>query len=126
MKQVVASSPHFLVKDVVAAGDYYQDKLGFMIPQYWGDPPTFAMPHRDNFIVMLNQVAGLAPHPNGDSEVWDAYFWCTGVDELFDEFRASGANIFNEPVDRELYGMREFAVRDYDGYLLVFAENIET
>ena len=123
MKKIVASSPHFLVEDVVAAGTYYKDKLGFTIPEYWGEPPTFAMPHRDNFIVMLNQVDRRSPHPNGKEEIWDAYFWCNGVDALFREFTESGANIFHEPIERELYGMREIAVRDLDGYMLVFAED---
>lgn len=126
MKQVVASCPHFVIRDVVAAGDNYQDKLGFTIPQYRGDLPTFGMPRGDNFIVMLNQVAGLPPQPNGDWEARNACFWHAGVDELFDEFRCSGADIFHEPVDRELYGMREFAVRDNDRYVLVFAEDTGT
>jgi predicted lactoylglutathione lyase len=125
MTKIIASSPHFLVKDVVAACACYQDKLGFTIPEYWGEPPTFAMPRRDKFIVMLNQVGCVPPHPNGKEEIWDAYFWCNGVDELFDEFTQSGADIFHEPVNREVYGMREIAVRDLDGYLLVFAEEIE-
>ena len=124
MKKIVASSPHLLVKDVVVAGSYYEQKLGFTSAEYWGDPPTFAMLHRDNFIVMLNQVDRLPPNPNGREDVWDAYFWCTGVDELHEEFARSGARIYHEPVNREAYGMREMAVRDIDGYLLVFAENL--
>ena len=83
------------------------------------------MPHRDNFIVMLNQVDRMPPRPNGNEEIWDAYFWCNGVDELFEEFTKSGADLFHEPTNRDLYGMRELAVRDADGYLLVFAEDLE-
>jgi len=124
MKKIVGSSPHFLVRDIKAAGTYYQDKLGFTVPGYWGDPPTFAMPHRDNFIVMLNQVDRLTPAPNGNNDVWDAYFWCKGVDELYEEYLESGADIFHEPVNRDLYGNREIGVRDVDGYLLVFAEEL--
>ena len=126
MTKLIASSPHFLVKDVLAAGSYYQQKLGFEVPGYWGEPATFAMPHRDNFIVMLNQVDRQTPRPNGKQEIWDAYFWCAGVDELFAEFCASGANIFHDPVNRQEYGMREFGVLDHDGYLLVFAEDLRS
>ena len=125
MHEIIASSPHFLVRDVVAAGKYYADKLGFTVPEYWGDPPGFAMPHRDRFIVMLNQVDRLAPAPNGNEGIWDAYFWCTGVDDLFAEFEAAGARIEHGPENRDSYGMREIGVRDLDGYFLVFAEHIE-
>ncbi len=125
MSKLVSSCPHFLVRDVLAAGEYYEKKLGFRVPEYWGDPPGFAMPQRDGFIVMLNQGERLAPRPNGTEEIWDAYFWCTGLAELYEEFQAAGADIMHGPQDRELYGMREIAVRDVDGYMLVFAEDLE-
>ncbi|MDH3439730.1 MAG: hypothetical protein OEM63_03175, partial [Gammaproteobacteria bacterium] len=97
MSNIIASSPHFLVRDVMSAGKYYEEKLGFTVPEYWGDPPGFAMPHRDRFIVMLNQVDRLEPAPNGNEDIWDAYFWCTGVDDLFAEFEAAGARIEHGP-----------------------------
>jgi catechol 2,3-dioxygenase-like lactoylglutathione lyase family enzyme len=122
--KIQSSCPHFLVRDVVAAGQYYEDRLGFRIPEYWGDPPRFAMPHRDGFIVMLNQVEQLEPYPNGEHDVWDAYFWCAGVSDLYEELLAAGADVIHGPIDRDRYAMREFAVRDLDGYMLVFAESI--
>ena len=125
MSEIIASSPHFLVRDVVSAGQYYEEKLGFSVPEYWGDPPAFAMPHRDRFIVMLNQVDRLQPAPNGNESIWDAYFWCTGVDALFAEFETAGALIEHGPENRAGYGMREIGVRNLDGYFLVFAEDIE-
>ena len=124
MPRIIQSSPHFLVRDVRQAGDYYEQKLGFTIPRYWGSPPVFAMPQRDGFIVMLNQVDRLTPRPNGKQELWDAYFWCTGVDQLFAAFQASGADILHGPENRPEYGQREIAVRDLDGYMLVFAEDL--
>jgi hypothetical protein len=124
MVKIQASCPHFLVSNILAAGRYYEEKLGFTIPEYWGVPPVFAMPHRDGFVVMLNQAERLSPRPNGADEIWDAYFWCNGVDDLYKEFCAAGANIVHGPADREQYNMREIGVCDLDGYLLVFAEKI--
>lgn len=122
--RINGSAPHFLVADVQAAGDYYEKKLGFTIPEYWGDPPRFAMPQRDGFIVMLNQVDRLEPKPHGKEQIWDAYFWCSGVDALYEELRERGAEFIHGPENRELYGMREIAVRDVDGHMLVFAEDL--
>ena len=124
MSTIIGSAPHFLVRDIKAAGRYYEEKLGFKIPGYWGDPPVFAMPQRDNFIVMLNQVDRLSPRPGSEEETWDAYFWCTGVDDLYAEFRGAGADLIHGPEDQHAYGMREIGVRDLDGYFLVFAEDI--
>ena len=126
MTRILASSPHFLVRDLATAGRYYEEKLGFKIAEYWGDPPVFAMPHRDGIIVMLNQVDGQEPKPNGQEGIWDAYFWCSDVEELYEEFRKTKADIMHRPEFRQRYRMREMAVRDLDGYMLVFAQRTET
>ena len=130
MSKIVASSPHFLVSDLPASVDYYHAVLGFSRPPLYGDPPGFAMPARDGFVVMLNQAegadAGEKISPNGNLGEWDAYFWSTEVDDLFREFERNGANVAYAPVDRPLYGMCEFAVKDPDGYMLVFAADSNT
>ena len=51
MTKIISSSPHFLVRDVLSAGKYYEEKLGFTVPEYWGDPPGFAMSHRDRLSI---------------------------------------------------------------------------
>ena len=122
MAKINASCPHFLVKDLNTALDYYVNVLGFERPPLWGEPPSFAMPNRDGFMVMLNQ-SDEPPKPNGNG-FWDAYFWCDDVDSLHSEFAGRGALIEQGPVDRQLYGMREIEVRDIDGHVLAFASDV--
>ena len=122
MPQLTGSAPHFLVSNVARAVDFYVDKLGFARPPLWGDPAVFAMPTRDGFIVMLNQVEQMEPRPQG-GDTWDAYFWCDDADSLCAEFKAAGAPIEYGPLDRP-YGNREFALRDPDGYLLAFGSDL--
>jgi uncharacterized glyoxalase superfamily protein PhnB len=63
--------------------------------------------------------------PRGAREgSFDAYFWVRDANALFPEFKSKGADIAFEPIDRKLYGMREFAVRDLDGHVLIFAHDI--
>jgi hypothetical protein len=86
------------------------------------------MPRRDRFIVMLSQArAGTAASPNGEltgcPETWDAYFWILDADALFLELKGKGATIVYEPCIRDLYDMKEFAVRDLDGYVLAFGQD---
>ena len=126
-KQLKGVAPLFLVRDVAASAAYYRDVLGFAYDKIWGD--CFCMPHRDGLIFMLSQVCQPEQvRPNGaitgESDQWDAYVWVSDADELFEEFTSRGAKVVYPPIDRELYGNREFAVRDLDGYVIAFAHDI--
>jgi uncharacterized glyoxalase superfamily protein PhnB len=127
-QQIIGSSPYFFVSDVVKAAEYYRDVLGFSCPKVWGDPPEFCMPRRDGFIVMLSQVGDpslITPNGkiNGRPETWDAYFWVKDAEALFEELKNRGASVVYEQCTLELYEMKEFAVRDLDGYVLAFGED---
>jgi uncharacterized glyoxalase superfamily protein PhnB len=89
----------------------------------WGDPPQFCISKRDELEIMLNQVdSGDVIHPNSNYDGrFSVYFTVEEVDALFDELRAKGADIVCEPED-QVYGMREFQVRDPDGHLLAFGQ----
>ena len=126
MKQLRALAPYFLVKDLLASVEYYRTALGFCRPRLWGEPPGFAMPQRDGLTVMLKQAEpGMTILPNGSQEhCWDAYFWIEDVDALFAEMKENGAVIEYAPCIQE-YEMKEFAVRDPDGYVLAFGQHHE-
>jgi uncharacterized glyoxalase superfamily protein PhnB len=122
--QVRGVAPILLVRDVIRAHDYYADKLGFRAPRMWGDPPTFCIAQRDGIEVMLNQVQAedeFAPNSRFDGR-FSAYFWVRDADALHAEFAAKGADIVCEPED-QVYGIREFQVRDADGHLLAFGHD---
>ena len=123
--QMRGVAPVLLVADVQKAAAYFRDALGFNIPRFWGDPPTFTIASRDGLEVMLNQVgAADVFRPNGDYDGrFDAYFWVRDADALHAEFASHGADIVCPPSD-EPYGMREFQVRDPDGHLLAFGHDI--
>ena len=117
-------APYFLVRDVVAAAEYYRDALGFSVRRYFGDPPAFCMPQRDGVVVMLSRTADpsiIRPNARarGDDS-WDAYVWVADADALFAEVSGRGARIAYAPCTQEEYGNREFAVTDLDGYCIAF------
>lgn len=121
-KMFYGSAPLFLVSDLAKSLDYYCDILGFERPFLWGEPPSFAMPKRENMIVML-QVAG-EKGTRTNLGFWDAYYWVKDVKTLFEEYQSKGAAIKYGPEKRS-YGNLEFAVTDPDGYQLAFAQEIE-
>lgn len=124
--QILGSAPLFAVKNIHRSVDYYCEALGFARPHIWGEPPFFAMPQRDGFIVMLSQVDEPRKiQPNHlVSGHWDAYFWVRDVHGLFEEFKRNGAMISYAPEHKQAYGNIEFAVKDPDDYLIAFAQEI--
>lgn len=125
-RNLIGIAPYFVVSDLAASLDYYCDVLGFVRPQLWGDPPTFAMPHRDGLILMLNQResdAEIVPNRAKDG-YWDAYVWVRDVDALSAEFERSGASFAYGLTVRQEYGNKEFAVTDPDGYLIAFGQDV--
>jgi catechol 2,3-dioxygenase-like lactoylglutathione lyase family enzyme len=126
-RDLVAIAPFFFVADIAKSVAYYCDVLGFKHERMWGEPPNFCMPYRDDIVIMLLQVDDKSRiRPNGnDGESWDTHIWVRDADLLFQEFKKKGALIAYEPLNRDLYGNREFAVRDPDGYVIAFGHNIE-
>lgn len=122
--KIQSTSPHFFVADLQRSVRFYVDVLGFAEPKLWGDPPCFAMPERDGFVVMLNQSQPEHIRPNGPEGGWDAYFWCDNIDEFWLGVK-DAVDVVHGPEDREFYGMREIGIRDPDGYMLVFAHELQ-
>lgn len=106
--------PCLTVGDIQAAIDFYTTKLGFNPSFTWGEPPTFAG-------VMLDRVQMFfsrgTPQPSGCS----VFFVVGNADELCDYQRGNGVEVVEPPGDRE-YGMRDYSVRDLNGYRLSFGQ----
>ena len=120
-------APYFLVADVVAAADYYRDKLGFTYERFFGEPPSFCMVKREGVIIMLNALG--PPQPNrlhhAEGDAWDAYLWIDDADALHAEYTAAGVRIVRPPCDQP-YGNRDFEIEDCNGYRLCFGHDIAT
>jgi hypothetical protein len=54
---------------------------------------------------------------------WDVFFWITDAQSLHDELQANGADFVYGPIIQKSYSMKEFAVRDRDGYVLGFGQD---
>lgn len=119
-------APYFFVQDVVAAADYYRDRLGFDHERLWGDPPAFCMVRRRGVTLMLAQTAREAVRPNHvadpDDSAWDAYVWVDDADALHAEYAARGVTIVRAPCDQP-YGCRDFEIADCNGYRLCFGHD---
>lgn len=104
------------VSDVSAAADFYSNKLGFVLAFSEGDPLTFAGVNLGHVQIFLNKGT---PAPHGCS----VYFVIGNADELYEFHRTNGVTIVEVPQDQP-YGLRDYTVRDLDGYALNFGHRL--
>lgn len=124
MNQLLRSAPYFPVADVEQAAAHYERVLGFHKEYSAGTPPEFAIVSRDGMSIMLR----LTPTPEQISPnekqggTWDVFFWVRDAQALHADLLANGANVVYGPIIQEAYNMKEFAVRDREGYVLGFGQ----
>ncbi len=129
MVQITGIAAQLFVNDVIESAEYYRDVLGFTFDRFFGDPPVFVGVDRGVAKLLLKQAPETRrplisnyTYPSPGGGFTDAYIYCDDVMALADEFRAKGADIVVEPVDRPIYNGRELHVRDCNGWVLCFGQ----
>jgi uncharacterized glyoxalase superfamily protein PhnB len=119
-------APFFIVRSVPAALSFYRDRLGFDVVFQGPEPDDifFGIVRRGGAMIMLKDV-GVEPVPNETRDVgkgwarWDAYLDVPDPDALAAELLARGVEL-SQPLQDDDDGLRGFALRDADGYVLFF------
>jgi predicted enzyme related to lactoylglutathione lyase len=122
--RLLRSAPYFPVADVAKSAAHYEAVFGFTPEYSAGAPPQFAILSRDGLAIMLRLVtdrAKICPNER-QGGTWDAFFWVSDVEELFDDCVSRGAEVAYAPIIQDAYGMKECAFRDVDGYVLGFGQ----
>jgi uncharacterized glyoxalase superfamily protein PhnB len=123
--------------DLVETIEFYTGRLGFSCTGSWGHDqakPTWAEVSRDNVSLMFSQP-DTTPHEHDDGEMHSheaetpamtgsIYLNVDDVDALFAEVQPKVEKFEWEP-ETFIYGMREFGLRDNNGYLLIFGAPTE-
>jgi len=108
--------PSLAAPDIPAAAEFYAKKLGFFVAFTWGEPPTMAGVNLGQVQMFLEQGT---PSPAGCS----VYFVVGDADELHAFHRANGVEVVQPPDDRP-WGLRDYTVRDLNGYMLTFGHRL--
>jgi catechol 2,3-dioxygenase-like lactoylglutathione lyase family enzyme len=108
--------PGLAVADLMATIEFYTTRLGFALGFTWGEPPELAGLNLDRVQIFVSTGT---PSPQGA----DVFFAVGNADELYAFHRANGVEVVEEIADRE-YGLRDYAVRDLNGYRLAFGHYI--
>ena len=113
---VVCHSVHPTLEgpDVRMATEFYRDRLGFEIEFLWGEPPVHGAVRCGDVSIHFSEGT---PEPRG---FW-LYLIVDAVDTLFERCRNLNVQLLDEP-ESQPWGMREFNMRDLNGYQLRFAQ----
>jgi uncharacterized glyoxalase superfamily protein PhnB len=110
------------VHDLKRSTDYYRDVLGFQLDF---EAPGWSFMSRESFRVMMGEcVDAIAPGDLGDHSYY-AYINVRGIDALYEEVKAKGADTMSVPTDKP-WGLREFGVRTIDGHRIMFGQILDS
>jgi uncharacterized glyoxalase superfamily protein PhnB len=113
--------PVLKVSDMQKALAFYTGVLGFTV--VWraandGDGEN-CMLRAGATSVLLSTGSQIGGKPQFTGTL---YFHMTGVEEFFERLKAQAEIVW--PLETMDYGLKEFGIRDCDGYMLAFAEEI--
>jgi catechol 2,3-dioxygenase-like lactoylglutathione lyase family enzyme len=104
------------VPDIAAAVDFYTTKIGFRQDFLWGKPPSFAGVSFGGVQIFLQKGAAC---PAGLS----VFFVVDNADALYAFHQSAGVEIA-EPIDDRDYNIRDYGIRDLNGYYLSFGHRL--
>ena len=126
-KQLHGVQPVHRVRDVSASVAYYRDVLGFAVDFVHGEPPVHAR------VSSGNRTSGTAVRIRfeklpSDADTVHGTDYCYihvghDLDGLYELYRDRGVTILQQPENRP-WGLREFYLRDCDGYELCIAGEV--
>ena len=118
--------PVLAVPDVDETVAWYRDTLGFHVDFVEGDPPVHARVCADPTYAAPTVHIRFEPLPSGAAVNPSVYFWLhvgEGLDALFALYQSRGVEVIGAPTDRP-WGLRDFSIRDCNGYELAFCAEI--
>ncbi len=114
------------VPDIHETVRFYRDTLGFHVDFVEGDPPAHARVCADPTYSAPTVHIRFEPLPAGAAVNPSVHLWlhvAKGLDELFARYESRGVEILERPNDRP-WGLRQFAIRDCNGYVAIFCAEI--
>lgn len=122
-------SPNLIAANVNRSVDFYTRELGFTLVASVPETGTYnwAMVQRDTVTMMFQTLESIHEDMpslkiTGKGSIGTFFIKMKGIDQLYAALNGK----VEIPLDMRttFYGMKEFAVKDPDGYLLVFAEDM--
>lgn len=108
----------FPCSDMDQSLKFYHELLGFDITFQWNNPVDYAVLKRGGVSIHLTKrTDGLSSTTHHNI----LYIFVHEIDSFYDELMQREVPIHNPIGDRE-YGMRDFDIKDPEGYILTFGK----
>lgn len=114
------SATVFPVTDVAASARWYQTHLGFELTFAWEEPATYAVLKANESISIHLTKAERAIDPSSQTALM---IFVHDVDQVYQTIVDHQLTI-ETPLGVRDYGMKDFDLRDPDGYLLSFGQGV--
>jgi uncharacterized glyoxalase superfamily protein PhnB len=126
---LISLSPNLISQSVNGSVDFYTKHLGFSLIASVPEQGTYdwAMIQRDSVTLMFQSLPSLQqdmPSLNMETKgsLGTFFIKMKGIDELYNS--VNGKVEISLDMRTTFYGMKEFVVRDPDGYFMCFAEEV--
>ena len=119
---LLAVRPLLWVTDVEATVNYYVNTLGFSFVNQLYDW-SWAAVEKDGIECMFSKAPGSESF-NQPAFTGSLYFTTDNIDQWWQQLREKATIVY--PIENFDYQMREFAIRDCNGYLLQFGQELST
>jgi len=122
---IVSAEPQLFVTDINRSCEFFREKLGFSLVFSYGKPPYYAQVGRGAARLNLRFVERpvIESTVRDREELLSVSMTVATADEiklLFVEFQSVGV-AFHQRLKKQPWGAKNFAVKDPDGNLLLFA-----
>lgn len=115
-------TPFIPVRSLQQTLDYYRDKLGFYKEWVMGKDGGI---QRDEMRLLFSENPDHLLLINSDKHRFELVWFVDCVDEINSEYKEKEIDVLTEPTD-EPWGIREFTIKDINGYLIRISETIQT
>ena len=124
LKNFTSAVPVIATSDVAATVQYFERTLGFKQQWVWGDPPVYAGIRAGGALLYVTHDPELASTIQDRRLSPDIFLWVSDIESAYAQHRASNAQI-TEALTERPWGVRQYVIREPNGYLLKVAESVE-
>ena len=124
LNNFTSAVPVIATADVAATIQYFEQTLGFKQQWVWGDPPVYAGIRAGGALLYVTHDPNLASAIQDRRLAPDIFLWVSDIESVYAQHRATNAQI-TEALSERPWGVRQYVIREPNGYLLKVAESVE-
>jgi uncharacterized glyoxalase superfamily protein PhnB len=114
--------PVIAAADVLSTVTWFVRTLGFKQQWIWGEPPVYAGIRSGGAMLYISRDPDMADVIQSRGLMPDIFLWVEDIEHAYDQHQANGAEIV-EPLSERPWGVRQYVVREPNGYRLKIAES---